>query len=559
MRDGRRGFVRGAAWLALIMTLCSCWGGRSSESVSEATGVDRLAYEPYDTPVTLRIPHLYSDIQLPEGDTSENNFVTRYLAEQTGISLRYVWEAPNDAQYASKIDLSIRSGDLPDAFVVNRAQFLELEKNGRLEDLTDVYRKYASQLVSSLYDATGGKALQEASVDGKLYGFPNIAIEADSPVYVWVRQDWLDRLGLPAPRDLDDIAAIVRAFRAADLDGNGQADTAGIPVDRALVYPEKMGNNGLNGVFAAFGAFPKRWIAGSEGQPVYGSVRPEAKQALALLARWYGEGILDPQFMLRQDSQDLVAGNQAGLFFGPWWAPYFPLSKSISSDTKAEWRVYAAPLDGQGQFATSDAPATDRYLVVRKGYAHPEAVLKLLNAFTRLERNRDPNVGPLLEVTERLGTQLRNYYPFDLLLDRPDAVVSRHDQLVQALDGKIDPETLDPETKRLYEDSVSERESPRKNLDAWSSSQAYLQGGEVSKTAMKKAEILYIDPTPTMALKWEKLQTLEQETYAKIITGGLPVDAFDSFVRKWYSEGGSQIMAEAASSLRAKPSTSSAE
>ncbi|MBB6691289.1 extracellular solute-binding protein [Cohnella xylanilytica] len=557
MRHGRRGFARAAAaWLALLMTLSACKG--SGESVSGGNAADRLAYEKYETPVVLRIPHQFSDIQLPEGDTSENNFVTRYLTEQTGIAIRYVWEAPNDVQYASKIDLSIRSGDLPDAFVVNRAQFLELAKSGQLEDLSDVYGKYASQLVSSLYDATKGKALQEASVDGKLYGFPNIAIEADSPVYVWVRQDWLDRLGLPAPKDLDDIAAIVRAFRDADLDGNGQKDTAGIPVDRSLVYAEKMGNNGLNGVFAAFGAFPKRWIKGSKGQPVYGSVQPEAKQALALLAEWYRDGIIDPQFMLRQDSQDLVSANEAGLFFGPWWAPYFPLSKSISSDTKAEWRVYAAPLDAQGRFVTTDAPATDRYLVVRKGYAHPEAALKLLNAFTRMERSRDPNSDALLEATEQLGTQLRNYYPFDLLLDRPDAVETRHDRLVQALDGKIDPEQLDPETKRLYEDAVSERESPRKNMDAWSSSQAYLLGGEASKTPMKKVESLYVDPTPTMALKWEQLQTLEQETYAKIVTGGLPVDAFDAFVQKWYREGGSQITAEAASSLRTRPSAEAA-
>lgn len=551
----RSAIARGGALIALAaLLLCSCSGGRSPDPGAEGEASDELAYSRYDTPVTLRIPHQYSDIQLPDGDTSENNFLTRYLAEQTGISIRYAWEAPNDQQFAVKMDLSIRSGDLPDAFVVNRAQFLELSGSGQLEDLTASYEKYASSLVKSLYDSTGGRALREASASGRLYGLPNVAIEADAPTYVWVRQDWLDRLGLEAPRDLEDIAAIAKAFRSSDPDEDGLANTPGIPVDRSLVYAGKVGNNGLNGVFAAFGAFPKRWIAGQDGQPVYGSVQPEAKKALALLAQWYREGILDTQFMMRQDAQDLVANNEAGLFFGPWWAPYFPLSKSVSSDTKAEWRVYAAPVDAQGRFSAATAPLTDRYLVVRRGYAHPEAVLKLLNVFTRIERNRDPNAERLLGISEQLGTQLRNYYPFDLLLDRPDAVSTRHDRLVQALDGRLGPEQLDPETKRLYADAILERESPRKNLDAWSSSQAYLLGGEVGKTAIRKVESLFVDPTPTMALKWEELQKLEQDAYAQIITGGLPVEAFDDFVEKWRLEGGERITEEVRAEWAARAS-----
>nr|WP_273387290.1 extracellular solute-binding protein [Cohnella zeiphila] len=533
--------------------LGSCTGrGGAPASGSPTDDADRFAYERYESPVTLRIPHQYSDIQLPEGDTSENNFLTRYLTKMTGITIRYAWEAPNDAQYASKMDLSIRSGDLPDAFVANRAQFLELARSGQLADLTDIYGQYASTLVKSLYGSTGGKALKEASLNGRLYGFPNVAIEADEPTYLWVRQDWLDRLGLPAPQSLQDIASIAKAFRSADFDGDGKADTAGIPVDRSLVYDEKTGNNGLNGVFAAFGAFPKRWIRGSDGKPVYGSVQPEAKRALSLLAEWYKDGVLDEQFMLRQDAQDLVAENKTGLFFGPWWAPYYPLSKSISDDTKAEWQVYAAPENDQGAFVTGTSPVTDRYLVVRSGYAHPEAALKLLNTFTRMERNLDPNAPALIALTDQLGTQLRNYYPFDLLLDRPDAVITRHDRLVQALNGEIQPGQLDAETKQLYDSAVTERESPRKNLEAWSATQAYLLGGAVSKTKMEKVQSLFVDPTSTMTEKWAALQKLEQETYAKIITGELPLSAFDTFVEQWNAQGGDRIMAEVAVSVRAK-------
>ncbi|MBB6673251.1 extracellular solute-binding protein [Cohnella nanjingensis] len=550
MRAAKCAWVRFAASAAALLMLCSCFGGGGDGSAPAGSAAEPAAYAPYDAPVTLRIPHLYADIQLPEGDTSENNFLTRYLTKQTGISIRYVWEAQDELQYVSKTDYAIRSGDLPDALVVNREQFLELARSGQLADLTDIYPKYASSLVQSLYDATDGKAIRDATVDGRLYGLPNVAIEADAPTYVWVRQDWLDRLKLAPPRTLDDIARIVQTFRKADPDGDGRANTAGIPVDRSLVFDQTTGNNGLNGVFAAFHAFPKRWIAGADGKPVYGSIQPEAKRALALLADWYRAGILDRDFMLRQDPQDLVATNQAGLFFGPWWAPYYPLPKSVAADTKAEWQVYAVPIDDSGQFVTSTAPTTDRYLVVRQGFAHPEAVLKLLNVFTRLERNQDPNGKQLLAYTEQTGVQLRNYYPFDLLLDHPDAVVQRHDRLVQALAGDIDPDQLDAETKRLYDDAVTERDNPLKNINAWSDSQAYLLGGAVSKTKMIRVESFFPDPTPTMLQEGEALRKLEEKTYAKIISGEWPIDAFDAFVERWKRSGGDRIAAEVAESVR---------
>lgn len=537
---------KSAAALAICsLALTACFGGSGGKAQEGADAsvapADRQAFSKYETPVTLRIPHQYSDIALPEGDTSENNFVSRYLGEQTGVSIKYAWEAPSGVQYAAKMDYAIRSGDLPDAFVVDRQQFRQLTQDGLLADLTDAYGQYASTLVKSIYDATGGKALQEASFGGRLYGLPNVAIEADAPTYLWVRQDWLDKLGLAPPKTLDDIAKIAAAFRGIDRDGDGKADTVGIPVDREMVYGEKTGNNGLNGVFASFGAYPRKWVAGPDGKPVYGSIQPEAKTALALLAGWYKQGVLDQQFMLRQDSQDLVADNKAGLFFGPWWAPYFPLSKSISQDTKADWRVYAVPLDGAGRFNVSESPVTDRYLVVRKGYAHPEAALKLLNVFTRLERNQDPAAKGMLAVTEQLDTQLRNYYPFDLLLDYPDAIAQRHERLEQALAGTLDPGQLDQETKRLYDDTLTERESPRKNLDAWAGSTAYQLWGNVARSGTVKVQSFFADPPPSLATDWTRLQSLETETYAKIITGELPLSAFDDYAKRWHKEGGDRM------------------
>lgn len=299
--------------------------------------------------------------------------------------------------------------------------------------------------------------------------------------------------------------------------------------------------------------FPKKWIYDEQGRVVYGSIQPQAKTALAKLAEWYRDGIIDSEFILRKDISELVSSNQSGVIFGPWWAPYWPLKLSVSSDTKAEWRVYPAPFDQDGKFVAATAPITDRYLVVRKGYEHPEAALKVLNLLTKLERNKDPNweeAKRLRSTAEQLGPQLRNYYPFDLLLDYPDAVEKRHDLLIQVLNGELEKDRLDFETNTIYDYLLMEIESPRKNMEAWSSSQSYLLGGAMSKQDITKVESLFYDTTPSMGALWSELQKLEYDTYLKILTGELPVDAFDQFALDWKSRGGDQITQEVAEQVK---------
>ncbi len=45
---------------------------------------------------------------------------------------------------------------------------------------------------------------------------------------MWIRQDWLDKLGLEAPRTWDELVQVAEAFVTQDPDGNGEDDTIGI-------------------------------------------------------------------------------------------------------------------------------------------------------------------------------------------------------------------------------------------------------------------------------------------------------------------------------------------
>jgi putative aldouronate transport system substrate-binding protein len=51
-------------------------------------------------------------------------------------------------------------------------------------------------------------------------------------------------------------------------------------------------------------------------------------------------------------------------------------------------------------------------------------------------------------------------------------------------------------------------------------------------------------PTPAMLERQAVLDTLENETFARIIMGDLPLEAFDSFVTQWQNQGGDAITTE---------------
>ncbi|NBD25224.1 extracellular solute-binding protein [Paenibacillus glycinis] len=562
-----------ALTLSVALTACGDNGGNGNQSSDSNAGTsneqtsggnasgntksgDDLAYEKTAEPVTLSIGFKIPDDKLKSGDTNENNIASRYFEGLTNIKVVHSWEAKGDDAFKQKVNLAIASNDLPDAMVVDRNQLRKLIDNDMIEDLSDSYEKYGSKLIKDIYDTTDGMALADATSDGKLYGLPNVGIEADAPSLLWIRQDWLDKLKLPAPKTMDDLEKIAKAFVEQDPDGNGKADTVGLEGDKAVVYGQKPNPNGFDAIFGAFHAFPKNWIKDASGNIVYGSTTPENKEALAKLAEWYKNGLIDKQFALYKETQEPIVANKTGLFFGPWWMPYFPLADSVTNDTKADWKAYAAPLDADGKFVTHMAPVTDRYIVVRKGYDHPEAAVKMLNVFTRYERRQDPNteeVKKLDDYAAETGVHIRNFYPFDLLLDYSDAVVKRYNDVQKAIKGEIDPATFDPDTKQVYDFTLAEKENPKKNMDAWKPAKAYEVGGAIlANQPMEKVYSVFYGMTRTMETKWATLEKLEIETFLKIIVGDLPVSAFDDFVAQWKKLGGDQITKEVTEAVNGK-------
>mgnify|MGYP003034317759 FL=1 len=67
------------------------------------------------------------------------------------------------------------------------------------------------------------------------------------------------------------------------------------------------------------------------------------------------------------------------LVFGPWWAPNNPLANAVSRNPDADWQPYLIATDSDGTTSYHSQNPCYKYVVVRKGYEHPEIAAKMIS------------------------------------------------------------------------------------------------------------------------------------------------------------------------------------
>jgi putative aldouronate transport system substrate-binding protein len=340
------------------MVLSACAPAATPAPVAVPTAAPADPYGKYATPVTMTTVRQFETTEkLPTGDTPENNQYTRYLKTTLNIDTQYLWTAAS-ADYEGKVDLAISSNDLPDAMQVNLRQLTQLVNNDQIADLTDTYNNYASPSVKRMMDSSKGIALKAVTFNGKIMAIPALTVPDDGYQLMWIRKDWLDKVGLPIPKTVDDIEKTAQAFITQDPGGNGAGKTIGIvgPQNGGALNADFLnptnGNFGFDPVFFSYHAYPGFWVKGADGKAAYGSIQPETKTALARLADLYKKGLIDPEMGTRKDSSAPIAAGTAGIYFGEWWNGYWPLPDAVKNNPKANWQAYAVPLDSAGVCGT---------------------------------------------------------------------------------------------------------------------------------------------------------------------------------------------------------------
>lgn len=132
------------------------------------------------------------------------------------------WTITYASDFESEIATRAASNDMPDLIVFDNYNliFKLYEQNMLLDD----WSPYADQLPCTLANM-GETQTTYFTVDGKLMCVPTLGGEQ---LYSFmIRKDWLEKLGLEMPTNIEELLEVARAFTFKDPDGNGLHDTYG--------------------------------------------------------------------------------------------------------------------------------------------------------------------------------------------------------------------------------------------------------------------------------------------------------------------------------------------
>ncbi len=478
---------------------------------------------------------------MPDGDTYEDNNYTRYLKQILNVQNEDVIRGQGNTRYERLEIMAVSERELPDIMVVTSKEILDqLVENDLIADLTQVYEQCTSDRIKEMYESYGDDKLGEVTYDGKLMAFPETEVYT-GPALLWLRQDWMEELGLSEPQSLEEALKVIRTF-VKQNPGENQEGNVGLVFDPTMVGQSDQCFS-LDPIFDFYHAYPGKWHKDKNGAMVYGSVTGEMKDALKRLREAYKDGILDQSFMLRnaQNLPQLLQNGRCGAFFGWWWAPNNPLSAIYEKGMK--WQPYLFP-DEDGKIETSLSYGRHYSVVARKDFEHPEIIPKILSAL--FDHARYDGKAGAESVGEYLGTNVDpTATPFVINLDYSNAIFRATDSIQSVMDGTgrfADMTVLE----QGYYNSCQEFLKAGENPQAWQWAAYTSRITAVGKLA--QADIAYINEGYTQKysqLVSEPLRRLEEEAFITIITGEKPLSYFDTFVKEWYRQGGKELTAEA--------------
>lgn len=322
--------------LALLMaaailgsTLTACGGGSDSGTNGSDSAVEGLAEDMAltDAPAEeITLPISTDGLELsffamPEPViTSKMKGYSEMTVHQTADELTGVhinWREESYTDPKQKMNLMFSTGDTEDivwdAWKHASGGPKKLLDEGLIVSLNPYIEKYAPNL-KKLLQETPGLLEQISTDDGRIFMFPTIRLDpitrANSGFAI--RKDWLDRAGLPVPETIDEWYTMLKTFQDMDMNGNGLKDECFVSMGF-----EKTSQS-MDNFAVAYGLVAGTDLYVKDGQVKYGAYEPEFKDFVAEMAKWYSEGLLDPEFSTQDSKQfdSKMVNDMGGAYYG---------------------------------------------------------------------------------------------------------------------------------------------------------------------------------------------------------------------------------------------------
>jgi putative aldouronate transport system substrate-binding protein len=538
----------------------------SAAPTSQAPAYDPM--QPYDVsgpyPETVELTfarHLNRGGTMGEGETTSDNVMIDVIKSKLNVQCKVAWETSPD-QYNNRLSLALASDTLPDVFLISSDNYVllpSLVEGGQLADLTEAYNKCIGGTAAEYLKSYNGQHLTAATFDGKIMAIPG-PMGGYNHNLLWIRSDWLKKLNLELPKTVDDIKNIALKFKEAKLGGE---NTIGLVVDPVKPVGQSGDFLSLGIVANSQGAYPRTWITGADGKVIYGSIAPEMKTTLGILADWYKSGVLDPQWMTYQNMDAVtpaVRNGQCGMYFGGWWSPWTVNTAVYDSTDGMEWVPAMAPLAADGKYHHLNPTDPGSFIVVSSKCKNPEAVIRANNVEFDLVNgffNEDPEFKDAIQASKDASGFGRTISPFSgaSLAEKFDKSVLLGMAIAEYAQKGGELKLPDFATPDYYDQAKTSRDfvlgniPKENNKDKWTFAYG-LYTSYADNHMMYDPEMNVIQPvaysytTPAMADYLSSLQTMETQMIVSIISGEQPIEYFDEFVASWKSSGGDIITDE---------------
>lgn len=529
--------------------------GNTNSTVSDTTSDDNgkadsdnswekastTAYGKYPELVTYTLGQLNgaNNSNLPEGNTYEDNAYTRYLKEILNVQNQSIYMERED-RYNDYVNVLVNDHTLPDVLVVcDRETLYNLVENDLIEDLTEVYANCTSPRIKAMYNSYGSQLLGAGTFDGKLMALPEAVID-HGPCLLWLRKDWMEQLGLEEPESFEEAMDIIQAFQENRMGAEEGEEPVGLVCDTNLVSVTSQ-NYSVEPVFEKFYAYPRRWIKDENGEIVYGSLTKETKSALAYLRELYKRGILDQNFALRAQNnlRDLVVEGKCGAFFGLWWTPNNPLMDEIENDPEADWEPYYLTADYQEKKNVYTSFSDNKYVVVRKGYEHPEIIMKIVSVLFDYSRFEDKENAD--EINSYFGLNVDpTARPLVINVDYNEAIYNVTKDIRRVIAGTQKESNLSALEKSYYSACIKYLSGEDVTAEDWAAYKSRISAvGVLVDGNYKPLQRQYLEESDGEVPNI--LASLEKNAFIQLIMGEQPMDYFDTFVQEWYAQGGQEL------------------
>jgi putative aldouronate transport system substrate-binding protein len=429
--------------LSVSLLLAAC-GGETATEVKGGTDTKGEA-APKQPAEPMKLTLLKGGTGLPAPD---KDVLLQQLNKDLNMDLQF---SLIPSEYEQQLNVRFAGGTPPDMFVVNKNQMFAYAKQGLLLDLTPYLKK-----MNNLTPENGFTEafMKKGQVNGKLYAIPYRPLIPVQTTF-WVRQDWLDKLGLKPPQTLDELKAVAKAFVENDPDGNGKKDTIGIT------------GNGFDGtlspIFAAFGVAAPGKLMIKDNKVVYSTALPETAKAVDFIKGMFDEGLIDPEFLTNNNliHQEKAFKGQAGIVYAHWAHIKRPdmVQKMNSINPNQTWTQLDALTGPGGKFADfyDEGNSSGRNVIPQSLAKEPQKVEKLIEYLNYISGGK--------------GQLLVNYG----IEDKHYKMINGKVEIIEAAVAEIGQATIHQLTGRLEMDYLNTRFGAQKPFFEFTNKLPYIK------------------------------------------------------------------------------------